>query len=382
MPTPPTARTPKVQRWIDLIAALLRHHFPIEFGTIAEEVPAYRRARRLDTIKRMFERDKDELRALGIPIESIAGEEGGVNRYRLRARDFYLPYLSLVDDHGARRMPPRPRGYGYQALAALEVTADELDLIVRAGQRVQQLGDATLARDGASALRKLTHDLRHDGATGERVMAAPHPTDVLDTLDDAIRRRKHVTFTYHGFGRNDVTVRTVRPYGLVFLSSVWYLIAQEGTAPGDVEVPVKQFRVQRMGEVVMAPGKPLQPDFELPAHVDLRPYATMRHPWELGTEASLEAVVAFHEPRGATHDAMAMGTPTEVPAGHRNDGGTVYRRYTVRRVEAFARFLLAQGGDAMPIAPDAVVEAYRALVGRTAAAYHVHAVPDATEATR
>ncbi len=31
----------KVQRWIDLISALLRHRFPVSFESLANEVPAY-----------------------------------------------------------------------------------------------------------------------------------------------------------------------------------------------------------------------------------------------------------------------------------------------------------------------------------------------------
>jgi proteasome accessory factor B len=358
-----SARTPKVQRWIDLIAALLRYHYAVEFATIADEVPAYRRAQRPATIKRMFERDKDELRALGIPIESVANDEGGYDRYRLRARDFYLPYLTLVDEERIRRVPSRPRGYGYQALTALELSADELAYIVRAAQRVQQLGDASLARDGAAALRKLAHDIPQTCDSGERVLAAPHPTESLDLLDDAVRRRKLTAFDYHGFGRNASSHRQVRPYGLVFLSGVWYLVAQDADAPMDA--PVKQFRVQRMRNVTVAVGRPQQPDFDLPAHIDLRHYASLRHPWELGTDAAIEAIVAFPNPRGATHDAIAMGHPVAEGSAH----GGIHRRYTVRRIDAFARFLLAQGGDAVPVSPMPIVEAYRDLIERTVAAY-------------
>lgn len=358
-----TPRTPKVQRWIDLIAALLRYHYPVEFATIAEEVPAYRRANSPATIKRMFERDKDELRALGIPIESIANAEGVYDRYRLKARDFYLPYLTLVDERQARRVPARPRGYGYQALTALDLSAEEFEVIVKAGQRVQDLGDPVLARDGAAALRKLAHDVTHSAESTERVMAAPHSADALELLDDAIRRRKVVAFMYHGFGRNDATQRDVRPYSLVFLSGVWYLVAQDADASSDA--PVKQFRVQRMRELRIVNGKPQQPDFVVPAHVDLRQYATVRHPWELGTESAVEAIVAFHAPRGATHDAIAMGRPI----GEELDGAPIHRGYTVRRIEAFARFLLAQGGDAVPLSPESVVDTYRALLDRTQAVY-------------
>ena len=64
---------PKLQRWIDLLAALLAHRHPVTFDELAANVPAYRdtggtRAKKLASIKRTFERDKAELLALGVPI--------------------------------------------------------------------------------------------------------------------------------------------------------------------------------------------------------------------------------------------------------------------------------------------------------------------------
>ena len=56
-----------------------------------------------EAFERMFERDKDELRALGIPIEtgsheSLFDDEPG---YRIRRSEFELPPLSLEPDEAA-----------------------------------------------------------------------------------------------------------------------------------------------------------------------------------------------------------------------------------------------------------------------------------------
>src|SRR6185437_4350216 len=64
----------KLQRWVDLIAALLARSLPASFADIAQSVPAYavrlaafedendeRRRETLEqSLKRTFERDKDE----------------------------------------------------------------------------------------------------------------------------------------------------------------------------------------------------------------------------------------------------------------------------------------------------------------------------------
>lgn len=358
MPTPMPAakRPPKVQRWIDLVAALLRYHYPVGFDTLCEEVPAYRDpAKKRDAVLRMFERDKDELRALGVPIESVLNDDGVPDRYRLRARDFYLPYLSVVDDATPRR---RTAGYSYRALPILAFLPDELELIVRAGQRVQQLGDPLLAHHAATALRKLAHDVAVAAGPSSELIAAepPHDAALLATLDDAIRRRKRVTMAYHSIGRNHTGARTVEPLGLIFISSAWYLIANDPDADA-----VKQFRVRRITSATVHSARPQSPDFTAPAGFSLAPYATSRHPWELGDQDAVDAEVRFTGSSGAAEEARQLGQPVAAHPTH--------RRFRVRRPEAFARWLLALGGEAEPVAPAAVVTAWRTLAAQTAAHY-------------
>jgi proteasome accessory factor B len=106
----------KTTRWLDLIAFPLQHRFPVTRQEILEHVGGYLDPagadaddpRAIESARRKFERDKDELRALGIEIETVqlpdhAGDEPAAG-YRLRARDFYLPYLEFsLADHAAER---------------------------------------------------------------------------------------------------------------------------------------------------------------------------------------------------------------------------------------------------------------------------------------
>jgi len=67
----------KVQRWLDLIAYLVGRHFPVPVEELMERLPAYALDWRVgdktarDSVRRKFERDKDELRGLGIPLETV-----------------------------------------------------------------------------------------------------------------------------------------------------------------------------------------------------------------------------------------------------------------------------------------------------------------------
>lgn len=69
--TMPRAST-KLQRWTDLLAALLRRRYPATFEELAPDIPAYSdSAKKHDALMRMFERDKDELRSFGIAIDTV-----------------------------------------------------------------------------------------------------------------------------------------------------------------------------------------------------------------------------------------------------------------------------------------------------------------------
>ena len=92
----------KVQRWLDLIAYLVGRHFPVPVEDLMERLPAYARDWKSGdktaraAVRRKFERDKDELRKLGIPLETVTytinfGMEEAQG-YRISKSDFYLPY--------------------------------------------------------------------------------------------------------------------------------------------------------------------------------------------------------------------------------------------------------------------------------------------------
>src|SRR6185437_15050704 len=90
-------KSPKIQRWIDLLATLLARRYPATLEDLIAGIPAYQTGnQKKETLRRMFERDKDELRRFGILIRTVEDKEGGPDGYQLSAREFYLPYLSLM----------------------------------------------------------------------------------------------------------------------------------------------------------------------------------------------------------------------------------------------------------------------------------------------
>jgi proteasome accessory factor B len=357
----------KLHRWLDLLATLLARRAPATFVEIARDVPAYladgsvAESKPSDSLKRMFERDKLELRELGIPIISV-GDEGEIETaYQLKRTDFYLPYLAIMSDRGVAA-PEKVDRYGYHSLTTLAFEPDELEAIRDAANRVAQMGDESLVDDARAALRKLAFDLPFgaiDQLPGDAAIlpptARPDPATLV-VLGDALFARKRVSFAYQAMGSEESAERTVEPYGLFFLNGHWYLTARDVAKDA-----LRNFRVSRVGVATPHKQKSGTPDYAIPHTFSLREHARSRQAWEIGDGEAFDAIVEFHGHTGAVTAAAALGNPI--------DGTASRRRFTVRRSDSFARWLLAFAGDACPIEPPPLVAEYASLVERTRAVY-------------
>jgi len=359
---------PKIVRWTDLLASLLRNRYAISFEQIAREVPGYGAGEKdRASVKRMFERDKKELLRFGVPIETVLDEKGEPTLYTVARTNFYLPYLGLLD--AARRPSPPRRGKvgreGYRMLQALAFEPDELAAVAEAAARVRALGDPGVAADADSAMRKLAYDLPVGATAAERAphvvpaRAQPDPA-AFAVLDEALRDRKVVTFDYRSMGSDRTAARTVEPYGLFYLHGHWYLAGRDRDA-GEL----RNFRLSRMSGVRRNTARESTPDYEVPPGFRLREHARSRQAWELGDGDAREVDVRFVRDTGAAAAAARLGAPVE--------GAPDRRRFTVRRQDAFVRWLLAFAGDARPVAPADVVAEFDAQLRATLALYRAGA---------
>jgi predicted DNA-binding transcriptional regulator YafY len=387
----------KLQRWVDLLAALLIRHRHAPFDELAKDVPGYDLAHgQRESVLRTFERDKDELRRFGVPIDTVKDADGNTLGYRLERKAFYLPYLMLAGQERAARAPRKVEQEGYRSLETLAFEPDELDAIIEAATRVRALGDPILAGEAEAAIRKLALDLPlgavlDDAVAGaavlersvrdamrERPLASPAPaalakrmqrieptivpprrlpdTTVFDRLSDALARRKAVTFDYYSMERGERSRRVVEPYGLFFVSAHWYLAGRDVGQDA-----LRNFRLSRVSHVEVNSKKSQTPDYDLPPDFSLREHAKAREPWEIGDGDATPAIVEFVATTGATRAALELGRPVE--------GSDNRRRFDVRRLDAFARWLLSFGGDARPIDPPELRAEYERVASETLARY-------------
>jgi proteasome accessory factor B len=360
----------KLQRWLDVVSYLAARRLPVSTEELWANVPAYAPGlegteKQKQTVRRMFERDKDELREIGIPVETMKytinygfDEIAG---YRLARRDFHLPYVRLLreaeGDAGRGDAPAR-------SPSDFELTEAEAGAALDGLRELAAVPAFPLASAARSAFRKLAFDLDPELVGETPVAYAEDPEtgaarDAVRLLSDALRRRKAVTFGYRSMTSDREEDRTVHPYGLLFQHGRWYLVAHDVGRDA-----VRMYRAGRMSAVTVEPKSPGTPDYEIPADFALDAYAG-RKAWELGadeTEPGVRAAVRFGFPRSLWAERNGHGELIE-----EGEDGEQLRRFVVHRRDPFLRWVLSLAGDACVESPDNLAAEFRAMARKVAA---------------
>lgn len=369
----------KLHRWIDLVAELLSRRAPASFEDLARGVPEYddklrkadaldtaKRKRAIESLKRTFERDKDELRQLGLPLRSVKDTDGVDSLYQLKHTDFYLPYLYLATS-GRTAEPRRIDKYGYRGLAKLAFTADELQAVVEGAALLRSLGDPVLVASASNALRKLAVDLPLgavkpvDDQTITMSVRARADIEVFTRLGDAVHRRKAVRFSYHTMSTDGVEQREVEPYGLFFVGGHWYLTGHDRSRSAR-----RNFRLSRITNPRLLKASDSGDDFEVPRDFAIHDHARSRHAWELGDTEGAVAILEFLDESGPAVAARELGDSI--------DGDGARRSFVVRRQDAFVRWILSFAGSVVPRSPSSLVDAVGTVLREARALYDRPAV--------
>lgn len=358
--------TPKATRWLDLIAFLLYRRFPATREEIFDNVRGYLGRDVSDdpeSRRRTFERDKDELRALGIPIETVdlpgtAGDEPDKG-YRLAVKDFYLPYLELEGPGAGEGTGSKPE-IVYRGLARHTVTKKQLDRIDRGTQRIAGHAGGRLAAAAKSLRQKLAFDLPLTLAAVERILAEPLEDEAqktLSVLQKAVLSRTAVSCRYYAIGRDAEEEREIEPYGLFFNWGKWYSVAHARNRNA-----LRVFRIDRMSKSKLLTGKAAR--FDVPKGFAIRDYAG-RAPWELVDTPPTNVRVRFQFPESRWVQNQGVGEVVEPVA---EDGAAVLE-FAVRDRGPFLRWLLSRRGRAEVVSPPDLADELQSLRRKVAALY-------------
>jgi proteasome accessory factor B len=310
----------RTERLLNLVICLLHTRSFLTADRIRDLVPGYDETPSEEAFKRAFERDKEDLRDLGIPLEtgtnSAFDDEPG---YRIARRDYALPDVTLEPDEAAA-----------------------------VGLAARMWSSAALGSAATRALRKLE-------AAGVELAALPEGLQprleasgaAFPLLAEAVHDGRVVTFDYRTGAGIDQSGRTVEPWGVVWWHGRWYLVGHDRDRDG-----VRVFRISRIAgdpKVIGPAGAVTRPE-----GVDL---TTIVASYDRATP-SAEARMRVRQGRG--HGLRRVASDVQ-PDGDGWDALTV----PYADAERLADVVLPYGADVVVLGPqeavDVVVRRLRAL---------------------
>jgi proteasome accessory factor B len=300
-----------LERLLNLVGLLLETSRPLTFEQIREAMPEAYGGENVDSAKRKFERDKDDLRNYDIPLEMQDVDAWGTEQgYAIPKERYYLPEISFTPEEMAALFVAAQAGGGdpsaEQAVRKLLYGAE--------GGVLAGLSGGALALDGDAGRRRL--------------LAAA----------DAASRQRRVRFGYRtSAGRSGE--RLVDAFAMVCRGGHWYLVGHDRERDA-----IRAFRLSRLTTDPRDEGDGVAPPegFHAAEHVQAGP-------WGVG-EPRERAVIAF-SPEVAWW--ATTGLNGAEPSPPREDGWTEVA-VPLTDVAALAGWVLSFGPDAEAIAPESL----------------------------
>ena len=275
-------------------------------------------AGRPDAREKKWTRDKQDLRKLGISVAFLE-EEGRAGAY-------------LLDPSAC-------------ALPRIELTPDEAAVVWTAGQAALRTRDHPLHDDLEVALRKLVVGAKGLAPRATALEPAQDGTDParlrrwLETLTDAVERRKRVRVTYRRPDGQE-TVRHVDVYGYAWRRGQWIFVGH-----CHLRDAIRVFLLDRTRALALDPVDPKRPDYSIPASFDLHAWSR-QEPWDYLVHPPREVVLRF---RGS----LARIATQLLPRARTSAGpdGSRLARLEVRNLAGMVRQALAWGPEAELLEP-------------------------------
>jgi proteasome accessory factor B len=317
------------QRLVNLVLLLLSTRQFITAERIRDTVEGYEVSEDAsnpdEAFKRSFERDKAELRELGIPLETGRNSAFDTDDgYRIARKDFELP--------------------------PIEFTADEAAAV---GLAARLWSSATLATEARTALIKLRaagiEIEEPSGADALPLLAGNEPT--LPDLVAAVSGKRVVQFKHRKPYADADEKRTLEPWGVLSWRGRWYVVGHDRN-----RAEVRSFRLDRIaGEIKVLGGaaKTNRPDglnmLDLVRGANQQPGETARVRVRTGRAGQLHRLAA-----GVSAD------------GDSADGDHEILRFEYRDTDRLAGLIAAAGSDALALEPPELRKAVMALLAAAA----------------
>jgi proteasome accessory factor B len=311
--------TARAERLVNLVLCLLSTRSYLTAERIRGIVPGYADAPSDEAFFRMFERDKAELRDLGVPLETGRNSAfDATDGYRIARRDYELGDIDLEPDEAAAvalavRLWDSPELTGAARGALIKLRA--------AGVDVDEVSSPTVE---------------------PKVRATEH---AFAPLLAAVQAGQAVSFDYRRSPPGTVMTRTVEPWGVVSWRGRWYVVGRDR----DRDAP-RCFRLSRIVGAVATVGQPGEVD--RPAGENLMEYV-LGGSQEPRPTTTARLWVAQGRAQGVRRQASVVG-PRELD-GEPGDEMTVELRFP----ESAAGWLAGHAQDVVVLEPDVLRKSVR-----------------------
>lgn len=311
----------KVERLVNLVIALLSTRGYITAEKIRSSVAGYSDSPTPEAFSRMFERDKNELRDLGIPLEvgrvsNLDPTEG----YRINRDAYELPPVELTPDEAAA-----------VAVAARLWESPELITATQGALLKLRAAGVDVDPDAPVAIASAA------GAPGLR-----GSEDVLGVLLAAIDSGQAVQFPHRSSRTEPYTTRTVEPWGVITERGRWYLVGHDRDRND-----TRTFRLSRIGAAVTPVGPPGA--VEVPDGTDLRQIVVQA----VGeTPTGVQATVWLAD--GRATELRRAGKPLGPRELAGRDGEVI--ALDIGSSDRLARDITGYGADAIVLEPQSLRE--------------------------
>lgn len=306
---------------MNLVIALLSTRGYITADKVRASVAGYGDSPSDEAFSRMFERDKNELRDLGIPLEiGRVSSLDPVEGYRINRDAYALPDVELTQEEAA-------------AVAVATQLWESPELITAAQGALLKLRAAGIDVDPDAPVAIASPA----GATGLRGAEGS-----LAPLLAAIEAGRAVQFPHRPSRAEPYTVRTVEPWGVVTEKGRWYLVGHDRDRDA-----TRVFRLSRVGEgitAIGATGAVTRPD-----GVDLRAIVA-----EAVADAptGVRAQVWVADQRGTALRRAGTSLGPRQLAGR--DGEVI--ELDIGSTDRLTQEIAGYGADAVVLAPDSLRE--------------------------
>ena len=311
---------------MNLVIALLSAEGYLPAERIRRSVGGYAESPSGEAFSRMFERDKNELRDMGIPLETgrISALDP-TDGYRINREAYALPEIELSADEAAA-----------VAVAAQLWESPELITATQSALLKLRAGGVTVGPDAPVSI------LAPNGLAGLR-----GSDDVLGVLQSAVDAGQAVRFPHRSSPNGAYSLRTVEPWGVMTEQRRWYVVGHDRD-----RADTRTFRVSRIGpgvEVIGEPGTVTRP-----VGVDLRAIVVGAvNAAKATSESAARASVWVAGGRATALRRAATSTGARQLRGR--DGDVI--ELDVLNRDALAREIAGHGADAIVLEPDSLRDA-------------------------